>query len=327
MAEIFFFVPEGPYNLTDLSDELSGYKSAIKISDIKTLDKATKNDITFFNSLDYKDLANKTKAAACITTNSLQNFLPNDCLKIVVKSVLFTAAKITKKFYPKADLDYPDSSLVSFESISSNFQSVTFGKNIFVGNQVKIGSKTQLGSNITIEHDVHVGNNCVIGSNVTIRNTLIGNDVVIQDGCKIGVKGFGFIPDKTKNFRFPHIGRVVLHDNVELGANCTIDRGSIGDTVIGRNTFLDNQVHMAHNVKVGKNCMIAGQVGFAGSSIIGDNVSIGGQAGISGHLKIGNNVKIGGGSGVVKNIPNNSTVMGYPAVPLKEFLKKEKNNG
>ena len=136
------------------------------------------------------------------------------------------------------------------------------------------------------------------------------------------VKGFGFIPIKGKNLRFPHIGRVVLCDNVELGANCTIDRGSIGDTIIGDNTYLDNQVHVAHNVKIGKNCMIAGQVGFAGSSSIGDNVSIGGQAGVSGHLKIGNNVKIGGGSGVVKDINDNTTVMGYPAVPLREFLKK-----
>ena len=155
----------------------------------------------------------------------------------------------------------------------------------------------------------------------------MGNNVVIQDGSKVGVKGFGFIPLKDKNFRFPHIGRVVLKNNVEIGANCTLDRGSIGDTIIGENTFLDNQVHMAHNVRVGKNCMIAGQVGFAGSSTIGDNVSIGGQAGVSGHLKIGNNVRIGGGSGVVKDIPDNTTVMGYPAVPLKEFLKKEKVNG
>jgi UDP-3-O-[3-hydroxymyristoyl] glucosamine N-acyltransferase len=147
---------------------------------------------------------------------------------------------------------------------------------------------------------------------------------VIQDGCKVGLKGFGFIPLKDKNLRFPHIGKVILNDNAELGANCTIDRGSIGNTVIGKNSFLDNQVHVAHNVKIGENCMIAGQVGFAGSSVIGNNVSIGGQAGISGHLKIGNNVKIGGNSGVVKDIPNGTVVMGYPAVPLKEFIRKSK---
>ena len=157
-----------------------------------------------------------------------------------------------------------------------------------------------------------------------IKNSIIGNNVVIQDGNKIGLKGFGFIPIENKNLRFPHIGKVILEDNVELGSSCTIDRGSIDDTKIGKNTFIDNQVHMAHNVKIGKNCMIAGQVGFAGSTSIGNNVSIGGQAGISGHLKIGNNVKIGGGSGVVNDISDNSVVMGYPAVPLREFLKKGK---
>ena len=152
---------------------------------------------------------------------------------------------------------------------------------------------------------------------------MIGNNVVIQDGSKIGQKGFGFIPIKGKNIKFPHIGKVLIKNNVEIASNCTIDRGSVDDTIIGENTYLDNQVHIAHNVKIGSNCMIAGQVGFAGSASVGDNVSIGGQAGISGHLKIGNNVKIGGGSGVVKDIADNQIVMGYPAVPLKEFLRKK----
>ena len=326
MSETIFFEPKGPFYLNDLSDDVPKNIKKIKISDVKTLDKATEKDLTFLNSINYKEYSIKTKAAACITKKNLEQFLPKQCIKIFVKNVLFSTAKISKKFYPEADLYYSDRSLVDSKKISSKFLSVTFGKNNFIGKKVKIGSKTSIGSNTVIEHDVKIGKNCLIGSNVTIKNTIIGNNVVIQDGCKVGVKGFGFVPLKDKNFRFPHIGRVILHNNVELGANCTIDRGSIGDTVIGKNTFLDNQVHMAHNVKVGKNCMIAGQVGFAGSSTIGDNVSIGGQAGVSGHLKIGNNVRIGGGSGVVKDIPDNTTVMGYPAVPLKEFLKKEKNN-
>ena len=117
---------------------------------------------------------------------------------------------------------------------------------------------------------------------------------------------------------------VILKYGVEVGANCTIDRGSMDNTIIERNTFLDNQIHIAHNVKIGKNCMIAGQVGFAGSTIVGDNVVIGGQAGISGHLKVGNNVKIGGGSGVINDISDNQQVMGYPAVPLKEFIKQRR---
>ena len=326
MSNITFFEPKGPFYLNDLSSDLPKDLKKIKVFDIKTLDKSTSKDITFLNSINYKNDAIQTKAAACITKKNLEDFLPKKCIKIFVKNVLFSTAQISKKFYPEADLDYPDKSLLVSKKVSSKFSSVTFGKNNLIGKKVKIGSKTLIGRNTVIDHDVQIGKNCLIGSNVTIKNTIIGDNVVIQDGCKVGVKGFGFVPLKDKNFRFPHIGRVILHNNVELGANCTIDRGSIGDTVIGKNTFLDNQVHMAHNVKVGKNCMIAGQVGFAGSSTIGDNVSIGGQAGVSGHLKIGNNVRIGGGSGVVKDIPDNTTVMGYPAVPLKEFLKKEKNN-
>ena len=163
----------------------------------------------------------------------------------------------------------------------------------------------------------------MIGHGVIIKNSHIGDNVVIQDDNKIGQKGFGFIPIKNKNIKFPHIGMVIIKDEVEIASGCTIDRGSIDNTVIGNNTYIDNQVHIAHNVKIGANCMIAGQVGFAGSSKIGDNVSIGGQAGVSGHLNIGSNVKIGGGSGVVKDIDDNQVVMGYPAKSLKEFLKKK----
>jgi UDP-3-O-[3-hydroxymyristoyl] glucosamine N-acyltransferase len=323
MLNINFFKPQGPFNLEDLTENATN-NGGIKIFDIKTLENAGNKDITFLNSPKYKSQAINTKAAACVTKKNLEIFLPKKCIKVFVKNVLFSTAKISLKFYPKADLDYPDVSIVDSASISSKYNSVTFGKNILIGKNVKIGSNTSIGNNTTIEQNVYVGKNCLIGSNITLKNTIIGDNVVIQDGCKIGIKGFGFVPLKDKNFRFPHIGRVLLNNNVELGANCTIDRGSIGDTVIGENTFLDNQVHMAHNVKVGKNCMIAGQVGFAGSTTVGNNVSIGGQAGISGHLNIGNNVKIGGGSGVVKDVPDNSIIMGYPAVPLKEFLKKEK---
>ena len=154
--------------------------------------------------------------------------------------------------------------------------------------------------------------------------SIIGNNVTILDGAVIGKKGFGFFPNKKGNLRYPHIGLVIIENNVEIGSNNTIDRGSLGNTIIGENTFLDNQVHIAHNVKIGKNCIITAQVGFAGSSEIGDNVLIGGQAGISGHLKIGNNVQIGGGSGVIKNIPDNTKVMGYPAKDIKLFIKENK---
>ena len=171
-----------------------------------------------------------------------------------------------------------------------------------------------------------IGNNCNIGNNVVIKNSIIGNNTNILDGAILGKKGFGFFPGKNSNIRYPHIGAVIIGNNVEIGCNNTIDRGSLSNTVIGDGTFLDNQVHVAHNVKIGKNCIIAAQVGFAGSSSLGNKVMIGGQAGISGHLVIGDNVKIGGGSGVIKNIPSNTKVMGYPAKNIRNFLKDNKIN-
>ena len=174
------------------------------------------------------------------------------------------------------------------------------------------------------EKNVVIENNCSIGSNSIIRNTIINNNVKILDNCVIGKHGFGFFPNNSKNLRYPHIGLVIIEDNCEIGCGSTIDRGSMSNTVIGRNTFLDNQIHIAHNNKIGNNCIIAGQVGMAGSSTLGDNIMIGGQAGISGHLKIGNNVHIGGGSGVIKDIEDNSKVMGYPAKNLREFIKENR---
>ena len=147
----------------------------------------------------------------------------------------------------------------------------------------------------------------------------------ILDGAIVGKKGFGFLPKKKNNVRYPHVGIVIIDDNCEIGCGATIDRGSMSNTIIGKNTYIDNQVHIAHNNKIGENCIIAGQVGFAGSSTLGDNVMIGGQAGVSGHLKIGNNVQIGGGSGVLDDLSDNSKVMGYPATSIRNFLKEKKN--
>ena len=195
-----------------------------------------------------------------------------------------------------------------------------------LGKNVKIGTNCSIGHNTIIEKNVRIGNNCKIGCNVILKNTIIGNNTNILDGAVIGKKGFGFYPGKEMNVRYPHIGLVLIGDNVEIGCNNTIDRGSLSNTVIGDGTFLDNQVHIAHNVKIGKNCIITGQVGFAGSSSIGNRVMIGGQAGISGHLKVGDNVQIGGGSGVIKNIPSNTKVMGYPAKNIRNFLKENKIN-
>ena len=290
------------------------------VKDIKPLHSAGAGELSFLDTVNYKEIALNTKASVCITNKKLEKFLPTKVKKIIVNNVLLELAKILQILYPFSEVDLPDKSLKT-PSIK-NFKSVFFGKNVLIGKNVKIGKNTYIGDNSIIEHNVKIGKNCIIGYGNILRKTIIGDNVVIQDNCKIGQKGFGFIPNAKKNIKFPHIGKVLIKDNVEIASGCNIDRGSVDDTIIGTNTFLDNQVQVAHNVQVGANCMIAGQVGFAGSSKIGNNVVIGGQAGVSGHLNIGNNVKIGGGSGVVKDVEDNQIVMGYPAVPLKKFLKK-----
>ena len=310
--------------LNDILSALGNTKKRenIKINDLKDLISASSNDISFLHSPKYLDLAKETKSKYIITHKKYQSLLNKICTPILVNDVLKSVAIVAKQFYPNS-LDDAVDFYVKIPK-EKDFKNIKFGKNVLVGKNVKIGNKTIIGHNSIIESNVKIGSNCIIGNNVLIKYSIIGNNVRILDGSVIGKKGFGFLPDKNHNIRYPHIGLVVINDNVEIGCNNTIDRGSISNTVIGLNTFIDNQVHIAHNVKIGDNCVITGQVGFAGSSSLGNNVQIGGQAGISGHLNIGNNVKIGGGSGVIKNVPDNSKVMGYPARDIRDFLKENK---
>jgi UDP-3-O-[3-hydroxymyristoyl] glucosamine N-acyltransferase len=322
-----FFHNKGPLKikevLSSINTESSFENLDIEIFDIKDLVTASTNEITFFHSKKYESVASTTKASYCLTTNKLSNILPKNCKSIEVDNVLVSTAMITSMFYPDAITDDFDVNVTNIEKTSFK-NSVNHGQNILIGTNVKIGANCSIGHNTIIESNVIIGDNCSIGSNVIIRNTLIKNNVSILDSCVIGKKGFGFFPNKEGNIRYPHIGVVIIEDNCEIGCGSTIDRGSLSNTIIGKNTYLDNKVHIAHNNKIGQNCIIAGQVGFAGSSTLGNNVVIGGQAGISGHLKVGSNVQIGGGSGVIKDIPDNSKVMGYPAKDLKKFIKENK---
>ncbi len=322
-----FFKNYGPLFLKDiykvLKIENRDHNKKIKIFDITDLNSASIKDITFLHSNKYKLQASSTKAAACITTKNLKDILPDKCEKIIVENVLISTAKVTEILYPDSVNDNFDNSVKEISKTKFK-KKVKFGKNVLIGANVKIGKNCSIGHNTIIEKNVIIGNDCSIGSNTIIRNSILKNHIKVLDGCVIGKKGFGFFPNNKNNYRFPQIGIVLINDYSEIGCGSTIDRGSISNTIIGRNTYLDNQIHVAHNVKIGDNCIIAGQVGFAGSSILGNNVMIGGQAGISGHLSIGNNIKIGGGSGVIKDIPDNSRVMGYPAKDLKEFIKENK---
>ena len=322
-----FFKNSGPFIieklLTQVDIENKENFKKDKIYNVSDLVSATNKDLTFFHSKNYSSIASKTKAAYCVTQESLSQFLPNTCKKIIVKNVLLSIAQITKKFYPNSIVDDFDVSVKDISKTSLK-RKVKLGKNILIGKNVKIGKNCLIGHNTIIEKNVVIGSNCSIGSNVILRNSIIKDNVNILDGCVIGKKGFGFFPNQEKNIRYPHIGIVIINENCEIGCGSTIDRGSLSNTIIGKNTYLDNQVHIAHNNKIGDNCIIAGQVGFAGSSTLGNNVMIGGQAGVSGHLKVGNNVQIGGGSGVINDVPDNTKVMGYPAKNLRDFIKDNK---
>ena len=322
-----FFKNNGPFKfkeiLKDLDLKLDENNEDLIITDIKDLQNSQLNEITFFHSKKYKFAANNTKASFCITIQNLIDELPKNCRPIIVDNVLVSTSIITAKFYP--DSIYDNFDITVEESNKTKFiDKVKFGKNVLIGQNVSIGSNCFIGHNTIIEKNVSIGENCYIGSNTIIRNSLIKNNVKILDNCVIGKHGFGFFPINNQNLRYPHMGIVLIEDNCEIGCGSTIDRGSMSNTIIGKNTYLDNQIHIAHNVKIGENSIIAGQVGIAGSSVIGNNVKIGGQAGISGHLKIGNNVEIAGGSGVIKDIPDNSKVMGYPAKNIREFLRDNK---
>ena len=322
-----FFKNNGPFKFSEILKDLSivniqNYQDQ-KIIDIKDLQNSKSNEITFFHSKKYRTIANNTKASYCITTVNLKNELPQSCIPIIVKNVLVSTSVITAKFYPDSINDDFDITVEEINKTKFN-DKVKFGRNVLLGKNVSIGSNCMIGHNTIIEKNVSIGDNCIIGTNTIIRNCLISNNVRILDNCVIGKHGFGFFPTQNKNLRYPHMGVVIIEDDCEIGCGSTIDRGSMSNTIIGKNTYLDNQIHIAHNVTIGENSIIAGQVGIAGSSVIGKNVKIGGQAGISGHLKIGNNVEIAGGSGVIKDIPDNSKVMGYPAKNIRQFLKENR---
>ena len=299
------------------------YNKNIIINDVRDLSSAENGHLTFFSNIKYLNSLKNTKAKAIFIKNDFVKHLPECTIPLICDFPEIYFSKSVEFFYPNSYFSKINYNYLSNSIIKKKYKTLKFGKNFYIEENVIIGKNVFIGNNVTIKKNCNLGNNVVIGSNVVIENSVVGDNVHICDGSIIGKKGFGFKFFKNNICRIPHIGKVIIEDNCEIGANCVIDRGSIKNTIIGKNTFLDNQVHIAHNVKIGNNCILAAQVGIAGSSTIGNNVVIGGQAGISGHLIIGDNVKIGGKSGVVKNIKDNQVVMGYPAKPIKEFLKNK----
>jgi UDP-3-O-[3-hydroxymyristoyl] glucosamine N-acyltransferase len=299
-------------------------KTDVLIVNVSDLSSSKINYLTFCSNFKYIDILKKTKASAVFVLDKFKKFVPQKTVPLISENPDLDFAKVLNLFYPDSYYSKINYSNLDVEKIIKKYKTLKFGVNFYLEENVTIGKNVLIGNNVVVKKNCKLGDNVIIGSNVVIENSFISDNVHICDGSIIGKKGFGFKFIKKNCLRIPHIGKVIIGKECEIGANCVIDRGSIKNTTIGDKTFLDNLVHIAHNVTIGKQCILAAQVGVAGSTRIGNNVIIGGQSGISGHLIIGNNVKIGGKSGVIKNIKDNETVMGYPAKPFREFVKENK---
>ncbi len=320
----FFFENKGPIKINKIIKYAPFTKNIVLknklVSNVSNLKNGKKNEISFFENKNYEEDLNNSNVTFCFIKNKDLLFLKNTKVTpIISDNPLLDFIITAKTFYPDAD---NDNIKINISNKYSKYQKL----NSIIDKSVKIGKNFSIGCNSLIKKNVIIGNNVSIGSNCIISNCIIGNDVIINDGSIIGKIGFGFKKIKEKIIFIPHIGRVIIDNNVYIGSNCTIDRGSFSDTVIGRSAMIDNLTHIAHNVQIGSNCFIAAQVGIAGSTKIGKGCLVGGQAGISGHLLIGNNVHIGGKSGVLKNVESKNKIMGYPATSMKNFIKSMKND-
>ncbi len=329
MADIRFFNNKGPFSLEELA-QCSGAtlqepaKAAIQINNVATLDTAGEQDISFLDNRKYLEQFKQTKATACIIHPKMIEFAPPGTTCLVSPLPYKAYALVAQAFYPVSI--EPAAGIAATAvvdpgaSIGDNCQ---IDAGVVIEAQVEIGANCQIRANTVLKQGVVLGDNCLVGSNVTLSHCLLGNRVVIYPGVQIGQRGFGFAIDPAAGFfTVPQLGRVIIGDDVEVGANSTIDRGAGPDTIIGNGTRIDNLVQIGHNVEVGKYCVIVAQTGLAGSTTLEDFVMMGGQSGTAGHLTIGTGAKIAGQSGIMRTIEPGAEVMGTPAMPIKQFFKQ-----
>lgn len=293
------------------------------IHDVKSLEEAGVGDISFLSNSKYITQFQNTKASCCIVPENFSQESNNGIILLKVKNPYFFYAKLVDLFYSKAKT-YPNKIMPS----ACVSDSATIGRSCYIGHNVVIEDYAIIGDNCVIEsgtfidYGVVIGDRVLIYSNVSISYSIIGDDVVILAGARIGQDGFGFATDKGIHKKIFHTGMVKIGNNVEIGSNTTIDRGSINDTVIGDLCRIDNLVQIGHNAIIGRGSIIVAQAGISGSTTIGVYCALGGQAGLSGHIVLGDKVQVAAKAGVIKDVESGVTVGGFPAVPIRDWHKQ-----
>ncbi len=293
----------------------------LAITAVNTLKDAAPDQISFLSNAKYAPQLQQTNAGVVLVPKQMSG---DDPRWIRVVDPYFAMSQVVTRWFANRPMPQGISPHASIAGTAVVGENVAIAPFAVVGDRVTIGDGTVIFQGVSIEAGVQVGPNTIIYPNATIYNgSVIGARCVIHANTVIGSDGYGFATHRGKHHKIPQVGIVRIEDDVEIGAGTTIDRAAFGETVIGEGTKIDNLVQIGHNVKIGKHCLIVSQVGIAGSTELGDYVAVGGQSGLAGHLKIGNRVQIGGGTAVVEDTPDGSKVMGYPAVPFKQFARRE----
>jgi len=327
-----FFERTGPFSLRAIAEAASaqapeGTDLDAEINDVRSLDAAAKGDLSFLDNPKYLPLLATTRASACLVAPKFANKAPATTTCLVTPEPYRGFAKALALFYPDAlrpKAATPEATGTPHQvHPSARLEAwVIVEPGAVIGPEACIGQGTTIAAGSVIGYRVHVGRECYIGPNASLTHTLIGNRVMIHAGVAIGQDGFGFAMGRAGHLKVPQIGRVIIQDDVEIGANSTIDRGALRDTIVGEGTKIDNLVQIGHNVVIGRHCVIVAQTGISGSSELGDFVALGGQVGVVGHVKIGAGAQIAGSSNVRGDVPPGARWGGTPAKPVRLWFRE-----
>ncbi|MCH8182853.1 MAG: UDP-3-O-(3-hydroxymyristoyl)glucosamine N-acyltransferase [Proteobacteria bacterium] len=327
MADPRFFQRHGPFKLSELA-ELSGAELAPEadpdrmVQDVAPLDAAGADDISFLDNRKFLARFRASKAGACVVSPRDQGDAPGQ-MHLLHSSTPYRAyGLIARSFYPAPVAAPRRSERATIDATAKVAADCTVEAGAVIGPDAEIGPRGHIGPNVTIGAGVVLGADCRVYASASLSHCLAGDRVTIREGARIGPEGFGFALDPGGHVTIPQLGRVMIGDDVDIGANTTIDRGAGSDTVIGAGCRIDNLVQIGHNVVLGRGCAIAAQAGMAGSARLGDFVMVGGQAGISGHLTIGDGAQIAGQSGVITDVPAGAKFGGYPATPVRDWHRR-----